>query len=179
MTYLDPTEQKVLSYIFKHNKELSDYQLCRYLLYELEPNIVQQCLVRLSTLGFAELKSGKDATLRWTVTEKGFLEIKNSMPLDLLNKIRKTPGLFLGNKSISRLGSFIDGFYCGLNDTGMFDHKEWIEFQYFVNKKYDNKKTMRWDFFLLSVEDDESKAFDHFFTLLDEFFDQKKKAKMS
>lgn len=100
------------------------------------------------------------------------------MNIELLDKIRKTPGLFLGNKSISRLGSFIDGFYCGLDDSGMFDHKEWSEFQNFVNMKYGNKKTMRWDFFLLSAEGDESKAFDRFFILLDEFFDHKSKLKM-
>ena len=81
----------------------------------------------------------------------------------LLEKIEKQYGVYIGEKSLSRLSTFLSGYECALEDiTGsrpFFNAK----FQAFVEKKEGKECTTDpWDV-ILSEKCTEEEAFDKFF----------------
>ncbi|MBX7174086.1 MAG: phosphoribosylanthranilate isomerase [Pyrinomonadaceae bacterium] len=102
----------------------------------------------------------------------------------LLEFIRLHPSMFLGKYFITELRTFLYGIEFGLNvlneERFEFDWKQFkpdseyphrVGFQAWISKKFKNNGNRQiWsDIILLQVDDNEEKAFDLFFALLEEF----------
>lgn len=89
----------------------------------------------------------------------------------LLKKIEKRPGLYLGRPSMFRLGYFLSGyiFCCEENSEVYHDDKIFKGFQEYIENKYQGRKTTaHWSQILIKVYGDEG-AFKQFFMELDSF----------
>lgn len=85
-----------------------------------------------------------------------------------LQEIKKRPGLYLEEKSLSRLDSFILGYCKCESDLGIEKNILFDGFQEFVQEKYGIKShsaSQIISFYSISKSD----AFDKFYSLLDEF----------
>ncbi|MBR1423630.1 MAG: hypothetical protein IJ571_09360 [Ruminococcus sp.] len=81
---------------------------------------------------------------------------------ELIYKIKRKPGIYLGHYSIIRFNAFLDGFSMGYNYPGHFTF--YPDFQKYIDEKYNPKKlTENWAGILLRVAGDEGKALDKFF----------------
>ena len=90
--------------------------------------------------------------------------------IDLLFMIKKRGGLYIGTKSITRLRSFIDGYMFAMN----LENKEYnacifYNFNDWMAQKYNVKKSILWDIYLLNLTNNEEKSFDLFFEDLETF----------
>lgn len=95
--------------------------------------------------------------------------------LDLLSKIRKNPGMYLGEESITRLDSFLGGYVYANFEKGETKRDEWIDgFQAFVDERYQNNMTIGWCDVILRHEKNEVAAFRRFFQLLDKYLECEK-----
>jgi phosphoribosylanthranilate isomerase len=93
---------------------------------------------------------------------------------DLLDAIQPRPALFFGKKSIVRLNAFLNGYFFASKDFEIdFDWKKFhsISFQNYIAKHFDwDESTVGWaNIILEECNNDEEKAFDLFFALLEEF----------
>jgi len=85
--------------------------------------------------------------------------------VELLEKVRKRPAMYLTFNSIHHLGTFIVGHDCAVGAT--FDFRV---FSYWIDRKYEICNTMwSWARILHHVAGDEEKALNLFFTDLDEY----------
>ena len=87
-------------------------------------------------------------------------------PSDLLEKIRKRPGLFLGERSITALYQLAVGIHGMENDAGFqlpSDFNNWVAYRFHYKES-----TSGWKNMILGVCENESDAFSRFFALLDE-----------
>jgi len=114
------------------------------------------------------------------VKEHKNFEVKNIYDLLFLMELR--PAMYLGKKSITLLRTYLDGFFAALQvSKSDFDCKNFQSvdkllylggFQRWTSKRFfDNEETaMSWNRSILNEADnDEEKALDLFFTLLEEF----------
>ena len=95
---------------------------------------------------------------------------------DLLKKIQKRPDLYLGRKSIFSLQAFLDGYYYARREIQIpltAQESEFQEFLQWMRKKFDVETGQLWSSILLFHSTDESKAIERFFTLFQEFINQK------
>ena len=92
---------------------------------------------------------------------------------DLLDVIRKKPGIFLGERSLTALSHFIGGFeYALLTTENSFDREEpplrgfhdWI-----AERLGFEESTLGWKDMLLASVGDETAAFERFFSELDAY----------
>jgi len=92
----------------------------------------------------------------------------------LLQKIRKRPTMYLGEKSITRLHFLIFGFIIKELEINS-KHMDCLnEFTKFVQKKVnDELLTIDWRTMILNDSKNEEEAFDKFYLWLDECFDSK------
>lgn len=92
---------------------------------------------------------------------------------ELMKKIREKPGLYLGEKSLTRLNFFIFGYEHKEQELGLQLTNEIAGFDEFTREKYGDKMTLNcWERVLRNT-DSEEVAFDKFFELLDEFMAKK------
>lgn len=94
---------------------------------------------------------------------------------DMINTIRKRPGLFLGNNSITALWHFLNGYQAAERDFGV----DWkgelfpLRFKYmseFINIRLECHNNLGWCSHILTFcNGDEKKALDMFFDLYDEY----------
>jgi hypothetical protein len=91
---------------------------------------------------------------------------------DLLDKIRKRPGIYLGERSLSALYHTIGGYALALgvhgieNDTPLRlpnDFNDWVAY-----RLHYKESTSGWKRMILGASPDEAAAFTRFFELLDE-----------
>jgi hypothetical protein len=90
----------------------------------------------------------------------------------LLQEIKTRPGMFLGNCSITRLRSFLDGYRSARADLGLpltEQEKAFNEFQTWLQRRFKINSTQGWDSILLLHSTDERAALNHFFELFDQF----------
>ncbi|MDR2599664.1 MAG: hypothetical protein LBC73_05255 [Oscillospiraceae bacterium] len=110
----------------------------------------------------------------------------------MLEKIRETPGLYLGKKSLEALSHFWDGYAWGcmveawerLTNLNFFDNYEkavrfmsnshcstdWFEFNKYVHAHYNEiLGAMNANTLIMENSKSDEDAFDTFFELLDEF----------
>ena len=89
---------------------------------------------------------------------------------NILQKIKKRPGLYLGIKSLTRLSAFIDGFEFCMYDSGEKKSKLFDGFDEYIRERYGIHTTPGTeDIILFFALFDEGLAFDRYFELLDEF----------
>lgn len=91
---------------------------------------------------------------------------------ELLDKIKKRPGMFLGTPSIIRLNMLLTGYSLARLELGLEETKEEQEFSRFqewIEEKYQSKSTEGWDTLILKNSENEKDAFRQFFVLYDKF----------
>ncbi len=88
---------------------------------------------------------------------------------DLLESLRKRPGMYLGSASITLLEAFLNG-YGTFHEQIDYGNPSFEGFNDFVGKFYGKYTTAGWKNLILSDHyGNESEALDRFFVLLDEF----------
>jgi len=94
----------------------------------------------------------------------------------LLQKVQKRPALYLGHKSIFSLQAFLDGYYCARRELETPLTAQELEFQEFlqwIRKGFAVETGQLWSSILLFQSADESKAIKRFFSLFQEFINQR------
>jgi hypothetical protein len=90
----------------------------------------------------------------------------------VLRELQVRPSMFLGQCSITRLRSFLDGYRSARADLGLqttSQEKEFSKFQAWVQEKYQVMSSHGWDSIILSNSADEQEALQLFFSLLQQF----------
>jgi hypothetical protein len=90
----------------------------------------------------------------------------------VLRELQARPGMFLGQCSITRLRSFLDGYRSARADLGLqttAQENEFSKFQAWVQEKYQVTSSHGWDNIILLNSADEQEALQLFFSLLQEF----------
>lgn len=97
---------------------------------------------------------------------------------ELLEKIQKKPGLYLGNASITGLRMFILGYRFARSEMNLNATEAESDFHKNFQPWLQNRLSIRtvnaWDKIILLTCTDEKAAFDYFFLLLDEFLQRDK-----
>ena len=96
---------------------------------------------------------------------------------DLLNKIQKRPAMYLGKKSIFSLQAFLDGYYFARREMGISLTEQESEFQFFlkwIRAKFKVETGQLWPSIILFHSADETDAVERFFSLWQEFLEEKK-----
>lgn len=94
---------------------------------------------------------------------------------DLLIRIKKRPGMYLGTTSITRLKMLLMGYSMARGELGLTlteQEKKFSQFQKWVSQKYQITSGQAWDTIILSQVKDETLALDLFFELLQQFNDE-------
>jgi hypothetical protein len=89
-----------------------------------------------------------------------------------LRELQSRPGMFLGQCSITRLRSFLDGYRSARADLGLpttAQENEFSRFQAWVQEKYQATSSHGWDSIILLNSADEQESLQLFFTLLQQF----------
>ncbi|MCE7984676.1 MAG: hypothetical protein DYG89_26185 [Caldilinea sp. CFX5] len=95
---------------------------------------------------------------------------------ELLQQIKKKPGLYIGNASISNLYMFLTGYQFAhrqLNIPISTEEREFQHFQPWLQEKFGLKTSQSWSQIILFYSTDERDAFERFFNLLQEFWQHK------
>jgi hypothetical protein len=90
----------------------------------------------------------------------------------VLRELQVRPGMFLGQCSITRLRSFLDGYRSARADLGLQEtaqENEFSRFQAWVQEKYQVTSSHGWDSIILLNSADEPEALQLFFTLFQQF----------
>ena len=95
---------------------------------------------------------------------------------ELLDRIQKKPGIYIGSRSISNLFMFLCGYQHArdLLETPVTKQEEkFTEFQPWLQKRFAINTSASWAKIILLYSTDESHAFDTFFDILEEFVNSK------
>lgn len=93
----------------------------------------------------------------------------------LIEKIKKAPSMYLGRHSIICLQAFLSGYSVAKYELGEQPTNEDLDFSSFpewIRKKFNVQTSQSWANIILFYSEDESKALDNFFKLLDEFINR-------
>ena len=97
---------------------------------------------------------------------------------DLLERIKKKPGMYLGYPSVSALFMLLQGYEIARSELGveLTDKEEYFysEFQPWLQQKLGVRSVTSWAKLIMLSCHDEKTGFEQFFELLDEF--QKRQA---
>lgn len=91
---------------------------------------------------------------------------------DLFENIKKRPGAFLFERSITDLRTLMTGYYLAkmeLNITPTEQDLEFDRFQQWIQNKYNVTASKSWATIILENSNNETEAFNGFFELLEEF----------
>jgi hypothetical protein len=91
---------------------------------------------------------------------------------DILNAIRKRPGLYIAEPSINRLYAFLVGYTGGLGRVGfgLRDEEDFHRFHDWIARRLGfGGSTSGWCNMIRDKSTSEKDAFEQFFVLLDEF----------
>lgn len=90
----------------------------------------------------------------------------------LIEKIKKAPSMYLGRDSIICLQAFLSGYSVAKYELGEQPTKQdsdFMQFPEWIRKRFNVQTSQSWANVILFYSEDESKALDRFFELLDEF----------
>ncbi|MDF0553080.1 hypothetical protein [Kamptonema sp. UHCC 0994] len=93
----------------------------------------------------------------------------------LIEKIKKAPSMYLGRHSIICLQAFLSGYSVAKYELGEQPTKQdsdFMEFPEWIRKRFNVQTSQSWANIILFYSEDESKALDKFFELLDEFINR-------
>jgi len=103
----------------------------------------------------------------------GILQVKKMIGFyELIAKIKKRPALYLGNKSISHLQVFLDGYTFARRELKVpisNEEADFEDFQEWIEGKFNLPDTQSWAKIILFYSADERDALERFFELFDEF----------
>ncbi|MEG4283324.1 hypothetical protein QUB68_09365 [Microcoleus sp. A006_D1] len=91
---------------------------------------------------------------------------------DLLGKIKKRSSLYLGNRSLSHLHVFLDGYTFARRQLGIpltEEEKKFEDFQEWIEIRFNQADTQSWSRIILFYSEDEADALKRFFDLFEEF----------
>lgn len=94
----------------------------------------------------------------------------------MLKEMKNRPGVYLGSKSFSLLVPYVDGYYQAMNDLSEKKYYFWREFQEFLLENHPEifaKSYWGWQEAIPKNTSSEAEAFDYFFELLEEFWNEK------
>lgn len=97
----------------------------------------------------------------------------------LIDKIKKAPSMYLGRHSIICLQAFLSGYSVAKYELGEQSTKQdsdFMQFSEWIRKRFNLQTSQSWANVILFYSEDESKALDKFFELLNEFIDRKSSA---
>ena len=104
----------------------------------------------------------------------------NSTVFDLLDRIQKKPGMYLGYPSVQGLFMFLNGYEFGRGEGGIEltadEEAFYDEFQPWLQRKLGIQSVTSWDKLIMLSCHDERTGFERFFDLLSEFRQQAKTA---
>ncbi|MFB2894124.1 hypothetical protein ACE1CI_14535 [Aerosakkonemataceae cyanobacterium BLCC-F50] len=99
-------------------------------------------------------------------------EVKSEYLYEMLQEIKKRPGMYLGKRSISRLRSFLDGYMGAREDLGLprtEQEQEFNGFQEWIQERFSITSSHGWDSIILFYSADERDALEKFFVLFEKF----------
>ncbi|WP_017303312.1 hypothetical protein [Spirulina subsalsa] len=91
---------------------------------------------------------------------------------DLLERIKKRPGMYLGRVSLIRLKMLLLGYSMSREELGLEltqQEKQFSQFQNWIQEKYNVNSSEGWENIILSQVNDERLAFELFFELFEQF----------
>ncbi len=91
---------------------------------------------------------------------------------DLLGKIKQRSSLYLGNRSLSHLHVFLDGYTFARRQLGIpitEQETKFEEFQEWIENRFNQVDTQSWSRIILFYSEDEADALKRFFDLFEEF----------
>lgn len=91
---------------------------------------------------------------------------------DLLGKIKQRSSLYLGNRSLSHLHVFLDGYTFARRQIGIpitEQETKFEEFQEWIENRFNQADTQSWSRIILFYAEDEADALKRFFDLFEEF----------
>ena len=94
---------------------------------------------------------------------------------DLLMDIRKRPGVYLGQKSLTLLHSFLGGYIIRLAEEGYTD-VDLSDFQNYIANRFNIQSAHSWAHIIRFYSASETEAFDRFYELLDEYLSENSEA---
>ena len=96
-----------------------------------------------------------------------------STVFDLLNRVRESPGMYLGYPSISSLFMFLNGYEVAREEIGVdlteMEVRFYDEFQPWLQQKLGVRSVTSWAKLIMLSCHDEKAGFEKFFELLEEF----------
>ena len=90
---------------------------------------------------------------------------------NLLMDIRKRPGVYLGQKSLTLLHSFLGGYIVRLAEEGYTD-VDLNDFQNYIANRFNIQSAHSWAHIIRFYSGSEAEAFDRFYELLDEYLSE-------
>ena len=100
---------------------------------------------------------------------------------DLLGKIKQRSSLYLGNRSLSHLHVFLDGYTFSSRQIGIpvtEQETKFEEFQEWIENRFNQADTQSWSRIILFYAEDEADALNRFFDLFEEFLNSEKLQKL-
>lgn len=95
---------------------------------------------------------------------------------DLLNRVQKSPGMYLGHPSVNSLFMFLNGYEVAKADMGVEltaeENNFYEEFQPWLQRKLGVRSVTSWAKLIMLSCHDERAGFEKFFELLAEFRQQ-------
>lgn len=98
---------------------------------------------------------------------------------DLIQKIQKRPSMYLGKPYISNLRSCLSGYILARRELRIpqtQQEREFVEFQGWIQKKFNISTGQSWDNIILFYSEDERTALNKFFELFQEFIQKAEKS---
>ena len=89
--------------------------------------------------------------------------------IELLEKIRETPIIYIGKKSATLLKAFIDGYMDRELEINSKSQSTFCGFSDFVVSHYNVCKNPNWDRIITAYTSNDDMAFEEFYRLLDEY----------
>ncbi|MEH2088078.1 hypothetical protein [Nostoc sp.] len=121
--------------------------------------------------------SKKDENGRSLNYSKNDLKIYVRPLYELLGSIKKRPGMYLGNNSITKLDMLLRGYSLAQREVGILpteQEREFEGFQLWVQEKYGINSGQSWSKIILFYSVDEHEALQKFFELFEEYLNKNK-----
>ncbi|WP_298914238.1 hypothetical protein [uncultured Nostoc sp.] len=96
---------------------------------------------------------------------------------ELLGSIKKRPGMYLGNNSITKLNMLLRGYSLAQREVGVLpteQEREFEGFQSWIEEKYGINSGQSWSKIILFYSVDEHEALEKFFELFEEYLNRNK-----
>ncbi|MCL1464585.1 hypothetical protein [Argonema galeatum] len=107
-----------------------------------------------------------------TEVRQRIAEVQSEYLYEMLQEIKKRPGMYLGKCSITRLRMLLDGYglaQCELGLPRTDQEREFNGFQDWIQQKFNITSSHGWDSIILFYSADERDALDNFFKLFEKF----------